>query len=150
MNAKQQIKYVLGPTTSSQGFCPCLSDMPLSLHCLVAHQKGPSHSPVSHEKSQVKSTFLGKSFEMRIFRKDLSALSSVGKFLQPAVPFTKVQQCLLSLPADIEIPLLHSWHHLSFFFFFSFSSETSLISLPPLTKTSKPGKKLLGKKKKPP
>lgn len=95
-----------------------LFDMPLSLHCLVAHQKGPSHSPVSHEKSQVKSTFLGKSFEMRIFRKDLSALSSVGKFLQPAVPFTKVQQCLLSLPADIEIPLLHSWHHLTFFFFF--------------------------------
>ena len=100
--------------------------------------------PVNHKKSQVKCTFLGKSFEMRIPWMDLTAFSSVVELLLWYWICSALYQRAQPPPTDIEIHLFQSWHHLSFFF----SSDTSLISLPPLIKPSKPEKKLFDKKKK--
>ena len=99
--------------------------------------------PVNHKKSQVKCTFLGKSFEMRIPWMDLTAFSSVVELLLWYWICSALYQRAQPPPTDIEIHLFQSCH-LSLFF----SSDTSLISLPPLTKPSKPGKKLFDKKKK--
>ena len=114
----------------------------------VYHLYGATKSTISwcHQwttkKLQVKCTVWGKSFEMRIPWMGLTAFSSVVEFLLWYWICSALYQRAQPSPTDIEIRLFHSWHHLSLFF----SSDTSFISLPPLTKPSKPGKKLFEKK----